>query len=307
MVIQGISYPSDFEAKKQMTELGRRMEEKSHVIAGEGSLSVRVGPNAVWITAEGAEKGALKQESFIRVDMNGKQSPGSRKPCLPEDLAVHLGVYAQNPALRGVIHGYPAGAVAYAALGCEAEAADYTPSIRALGRISLAPRQNAEGLARAAALVCRLDKGILAAGDGCFMWGESLIEAFHSLEALEYYVKVKKMLCAGEGAASRCGEMKVSTEPASSFGKKEVLETPAMAAAVSAEAVSAVGVKPLLEMEGLTPLIRPGDAAGFHLSARPEAVDSHLSAKPAATVQAQTANRAEMMAEVIRRSLSSMQ
>ena len=66
MVIQGVSYPSDFEAKKQMIELGRRMDEKSMVIAGEGSLSVRVGANAVWITAEDAEKGALKQENFIR-------------------------------------------------------------------------------------------------------------------------------------------------------------------------------------------------------------------------------------------------
>lgn len=335
MVIQGVTYPSDFEAKKQMIELGRRMDEKAHVIAGEGSLSVRVGPNAVWITAEGAEKGALKQESFIRVDMNGKQMPGSRQTRLPDDLAVHLSVYTQNPALRGILHGYPAGAVAYAALGCEVQAADYTPSVRALGRISLIPQGNAESYAKAAALVCRSDKGILIAGDGCFMWGESLMDAFHKLETLEYYVKVNRLLCGGQSAG----------------GCREIEKRPVMPAALECVGSKAAAVpylpapaaadeKRSVEMEGLTPLIRPGDTAGFCLpsgleksgegngmapAARPV---SDPAVKPAsgqamspvsgqagrtvfqqasAPASSQTVRRAEMMAEVIRRSLSSIQ
>lgn len=320
MVIQGVTYPSDFEAKKQMIELGRRMDEKAYVIAGEGSLSVRVGPNAVWITAEGAEKGALKQEHFIRVDMNGKQSPGSRQTRLPQDLAVHLQVYTQNPALRGIVHGYPAGAVAYAALGREVEAADYTPSVRALGRISLIAQGNAEDYGKAAALVCRSDKGILVAGDGCFMWGESLMEAFHKLETLEYYVKVSRLLC-GARSAQACPE-------------PEKLQQAVQRAAVPE--IPAAGV-PI--MEGLTPLIRPGEGAGFCLPPAPEkpagepipepmsrqtavavpgptpSVPGSISSVsgPASSVTAAASvvpgtavSRAEIMAEVIRRSLSSI-
>ena len=49
-MIQGVRYLSDFEAKKAMTDVGKRMAEKGYVIASDGSLSVRVGPNAVWIT-----------------------------------------------------------------------------------------------------------------------------------------------------------------------------------------------------------------------------------------------------------------
>lgn len=322
MVIQGVIYPSDFEAKKQMIEIGRRMDEKAYVIAGEGSLSVRVGPNAVWITAEGAEKGSLKQENFIRVDMNGKQSPGSRQTRLPEDLAVHLSVYAQNPALRGVIHGYPAGAVAYAALGREVQAADYTPSVRALGKISLIPQGNAESYGKAAALVCRSDHGILAAGDGGFMWGESIMEAFHKLEALEYYVKVNRLLCGARSAQDCRG-----TERLQQAVQTVVVPEPAPIA--------------MPAMAGLTPLIRPGESAGFSLpsaleksaervqpvpaagQAEPSAVRPAVPVtRPAAPAvrPAQSAagpagsaasgpsvNRAEMMAEVIRRSLSSIQ
>lgn len=364
MVIQGVSYPSDFEAKKQMIEIGRRLDEKGHVIAGEGSLSVRVGPNAVWITAQGAEKGALKQENFIRVDMNGKQSPGSRQTRLPEDAAVHLSIYTQNPALRGIIHGYPAGAVAYAALGREVQAADYTPSVRALGRISLSPSGNAEAQAKAAALVCRTDKGMLAAGDGCYMWGENLTEAFHQIEALEYYVKVSRILCAGRGAAA-CGPDGSGYVPgvgacgpdgsvygsgvgACNAGDVYAPGFDVCGAGLAAGPASGMGTAERmtepLEMDGLTPLICPGDAAGFTLPSGQEKAGNSADTVPKAAAPAlkqaampvvaravlpmtgQTAvpaagtvshaqaasqaagavSREQMMAEVIRRSLASL-
>lgn len=326
MVIQGVSYPSDFEAKKQMIEVGRRLDEKGHVIAGEGSLSVRVGPNAVWITAQGAEKGALKQENFIRVDMNGKQSPGSRQTRLPEDAAVHLSIYTQNPALRGIIHGYPAGAVAYAALGREVQAADYTPSVRALGRISLIPSGNTEAQAKAAALVCRTDKGMLAAGDGCYMWGENLTEAFHQIEALEYYVKVSRLLCAGRGAAaygpdgSGYGSGGACEPDGSGYGSGagacgpdgsgygagagESVYVPGSGVCgygvkTAAGAVSEMGAAERmtepLEMDGLTPLICPGDAAGFTLPSGQEKNGNSTGTVPkAAAAAAPTLKQAAM-------------
>ena len=311
MVIQGVSYPSDFEAKKLMIETGRRMDEKGYVIGAEGSLSVRVGPNAVWITAEGADKGALKQENFIRVDMNGKQAPGSRNTRLPEDVSVHLGIYSQNPALRGILHGYPAGAVAFAARGCEVTAADYTPSVRKLGRISLIPTGSVEETGRAAALVCKNDSGVLIAGDGCMMWGESLTEAYQKLQAVEYYVKVSSLMGCGNMSAAGC-------------------QQPPERAAV----VSPAGMPE--EIPGLTPLIRPGERAGFQLPAggdsrpvgagRPVTTAASGAMAPAAPgpvtaavgqkspVQSGAAapvngasRREQMMAEVVRRSLASLQ
>ena len=47
MVIQGVAYLSDFEAKKAIIEMARRLEAKGLLVAGDGSMSVRVGPQAV--------------------------------------------------------------------------------------------------------------------------------------------------------------------------------------------------------------------------------------------------------------------
>lgn len=258
MVIQGVSYPSDFEAKKQMIEAGKRLDQKGYVIAGEGSLSVRVGPNAVWITAEGAVKGELKQESFVRVDLNGKQTPGSRQNRVPEDLALHLHVYEQNPALRCIVHAYPPEGVALAEQGTELPAADLTPSIRELGAIPVS-LQSGEEAVRQAVLICKTQSGMVIRRDGCVMWGETLREAMCRMETLEYYGKVSRMMERGQAGCQVCSqkncrrsgtqaEMPVRTEiavPAGSYGEGNSLTG-------QRDAVQAGAV------EGLTGIIRPG-------------------------------------------------
>lgn len=283
MVIQGVAYPSDFEAKKEMIELGRRMAEKGFLIADDGSLSVRVGPNAVWITAEGADKGTLKQDQFVRVDMNGKQMLSSRTNRLPEDLPIHLQVYQQNPVLRAVIHSYPAGAVLLACKGEGVHPADYTPSVRKLGRLTLVNAANVEEKAKRAVAVCKNDSGILFSGDGCVMWGESLSEAYHRLEALEYYAAIQKSL----------GPMSV---------RQEMRET-AVSEKISCSTAFA-------GMDGLTDIIRPGDrkeeAQAFAVEVKPILVQKTLPEQKANQEQEALQKRDAMMAEVVRRSLMNL-
>lgn len=252
MVIQGVSYPSDFEAKKQMIEAGKRLDQKGYVIAGEGSISVRVGPNAVWITAEGTVKGELKQENFVRVDLNGKQTPGSRQNRVPEDLALHLRVYEQNPALRCIVHAYPPEGVVLAEQGTELPAADLTPAVRALGAIPVS-QQGGEEAVRQAALICKTQSGMVIRRDGCVMWGETLREAMCRMETLEYYGKVSRMMGSGPAGCQACRQKTCRMDsapaemavPAGNYGEGTPLTW--QKDAVQAETV-----------DGLTGIIRPG-------------------------------------------------
>lgn len=290
MVIQGVSYPSDFEAKKRMIEAGHRLDQKEYVIAGEGSLSVRVGPNAVWITADGVLKAELKQEHFIRVDMNGKPSPGSRQARLPEDLALHLEVYKQNPALRGVIHAYPAGAVAMAAAGREIPASDITPSVKALGKVPLS-RQGGEEAVRQAALLCRTENGMMIGQDGCVMWGENLTEALYRFDALEYYVKVKRILEKGkQECTSRCVNC-----------QKEVPQR-------AVQETSVVQTEERMPLPGMTGIIRPGmPFPGAHGKDEPAQPVKPITVNRPVSASAGDSQRRQMMDEVVRRSLERLQ
>jgi L-fuculose-phosphate aldolase len=262
MVVQGVKYPSDFEAKKAMIETAARLEAMGCMVAGDGSLSMRVGPNAVWITVDGADKGLLKQDSFIRVDLNGKQMPGSRQVRVPETVKIHLQVYEQNPAIRAIIHAYPISAVALGAAGKSVSPCDATPALRRLGRITLVGGYRAQNIDNAAAAAGRTDSGVIIANDGCMMWGESLAEAFGRLQALEYYAKLAR----ATGTCSISQQSGSAQSPCGSYGGATA------AACDGAEGNASVSVSGKItdgsgyvapqsdfKMEGLTAIVRPGE------------------------------------------------
>ena len=173
MVIQGVTYLSDFEAKKAIIEMARRLEAKGFLVAGDGSLSVRVGPAAVWVTIAGADKAALTQDMLVRVDLNGKAMLSAKPKPLPEDLPVHLKIYQENENVQCVMHTYPACAAVMGMQGQSVQPAAFSPAVRALGRIQLLPAQSPEALAQAVSLLCRTDKGVLLENDGCMTWGKT--------------------------------------------------------------------------------------------------------------------------------------
>ena len=135
MVIQGVSYLSDFEAKKAIIETARRLEGRGFMTAGDGSISVRVGPNAVWATVDGADKAALTQDMLVRVDLNGRGDLGPRAKPLGEDLAIHLKIYQENENVQCVLHVYPPCAEVVSRQGQGLPAASFSPSVRKLGRV----------------------------------------------------------------------------------------------------------------------------------------------------------------------------
>lgn len=213
MVIQGVSYLSDFEAKKAIIEAARRLENRGFLPAGDGSLSVRVGPNAVWVTVDGADKAALTQDMLVRVDLNGKGNLSAHQKPLGEDLPIHLNIYRENENIQCVLHAYPPCA---AALKQSLPAADYSPSVRKLGRLERLTGLSGEALAKAAALRSRSDSGALLEGDGCLFWAKTPVEVCRLAEALHYRWMVEDALrhagcaqCACCGSCTgqpRCGE-----------------------------------------------------------------------------------------------------
>lgn len=185
MVIQGVTYLSDFEAKKAIMEMARRLEAKGWLVAGDGSMSVRVGPQAVWVTVAGADKAALTQDMLVRVDMNGKAMLSAKPKPLPEDLPIHLKIYQENENAQCVMHTYPACAAVMGMQGQTVQPAAFSPAVRALGRVQLLPAQNVDAQAQAVSLLCRTDKAVLLENDGCLTWGKTPADAAHLVEALD--------------------------------------------------------------------------------------------------------------------------
>ena len=81
MVIQALLTSQTLRQKSHHGN-GPSLEAKGWLVAGDGSMSVRVGPQAVWVTVAGADKAALTQDMLVRVDMNGKAMLSAKpSPC----------------------------------------------------------------------------------------------------------------------------------------------------------------------------------------------------------------------------------
>ena len=50
MMIQGVKHMTDFEAKKAILDIGKRMYDKGFVASNDGNISCKVGTNAIWTT-----------------------------------------------------------------------------------------------------------------------------------------------------------------------------------------------------------------------------------------------------------------
>ena len=194
MIIQGVSYLSDFEAKKAITAEAARLCLRGWMLAGDGSLSVRVGPNAIWVTVQGADKANLTQDKLVRIDLNGKQMATNKPKPLGEDIEAQLKIYKENDRVRSIIHAYPISAIEFSAKDLSAEAADFTPAVRRLGRIRLIEPLGSSRAAGDASLLAKNDNGVIIRGDGCMMWGETPHEAADYVELLDYYCKAAKAL-----------------------------------------------------------------------------------------------------------------
>lgn len=179
-------YMSDFEAKKAMIEIGKRMADKGYVIADDGSLSVRIGPNAVWMTTADAVKGEMSQDMMVKVDLDGKPMLGTRVRELPEEMRIHLKIYRENPEIRTVIHGYPPVTTGMGMRGQAIGGVGVTKTLRKLGRVPLIPYKDVDTAARETGAAAGNGKGVLFQSNGCMTWGETPLEAFFMLEAMEY-------------------------------------------------------------------------------------------------------------------------
>lgn len=308
MVIQGVAYLSDFEAKKAIIEAARRLEGRGFLPAGDGSLSVRVGPNAVWVTVDGADKAALTQDMLVRVDLNGKGNLSAHPKPLGEDLPIHLSIYRENENVQCVLHAYPPCA---AALDGDLPAANYSPSVRKLGRLERLSGLSGEALAKAAALRSRSDSGALLEGDGCLFWAKTPVEVCRLAEALHYRWTVEDALrhtgCAGCEARSRREHTRPQADVSDANRPEGAALRPEMAERDNnrggiAHATASAG------LTGVTGLIRPGQSLPPLPGKQADpAVQTPLPAPvPSAPSPAADCPKADAMAEVVRRVLQNL-
>ncbi|MDD6763466.1 MAG: class II aldolase/adducin family protein [Clostridiales bacterium] len=214
-------YKSDYEIKKEMCEIGRRIYNDGFVAANDGNFSVKIDENTFYVTPTGVSKGFMTPEMICKVDGKGnlKEANGQWRPS--SEFKMHLKVYQERPDVNAVVHAHPPIATSFAIAGVSLDKLIMPEAIIFLGAVPIAQYGTPSTMEIPESLTPYLQDydAILLANHGALTFGCDLNTAFFRMESTEFYAKLLmySRLIGGEKEIP-CGEVKKLIDLRKQFG-----------------------------------------------------------------------------------------
>ena len=183
---------NEWEIRKQIIEMGRRIWVRGFVAANDGNISVRLNDSEILTTPHGVSKGFMTMDMIIKCDRTGKVVSGSRDYHPSSELKMHLDVYRERPDIRSVVHAHPQYATSFAVAGIPLNKCVLPEAIIVIGAVPIAPYglpSTMEIPDRARPFI-RTSDAILLENHGALTLGTSLLDAYHKMETLEHTASI---------------------------------------------------------------------------------------------------------------------
>mgnify|MGYP000944432002 CR=1 FL=1 len=182
--------PSEFELRRNICEVGRRIWERGFVAANDGNITVRLGDKYLLTTPTGVSKGFMTPDMIIKADMQGKQLSGHLKPS--SELKMHLAVYEMRPDVKSVVHAHPPNATAFAVAGMPIHKPIMPEVVISLGWIPVARygTPSTDELPKALKDHLGCHDAILLENHGAITVGSDLFNAYYKMETIELAAQI---------------------------------------------------------------------------------------------------------------------
>lgn len=180
---------NEFEIKKQICEIGKRIYDKGMVASNDGNISVKISDNEFLCTPTGVSKGFMTPEYICKVDKDGKvlQANGNFKPS--SEIKMHMRVYKERPDVGAVVHAHPLYATGFAIAGIPLTQPIMPEAVIALGCVPIAEygTPSTEEIPNAVAKYLQSFDAVLLENHGALSYSDNLLNAYHKMESLEFY------------------------------------------------------------------------------------------------------------------------
>lgn len=177
--------PSEFEVKRDIIEVGRRIYNRGFVAANDGNITVRIGPDEVLTTPTGVSKGFMTPDMIIKVDMDGTVKSGKWKPS--SELKMHLQVYREREDVNAVVHAHPPHATAFAVAGIPLKKPIMPEVVISLGWVPVAEygTPSTEEIPQAISKYLQCYDALLLENHGALTVGTDVYNAYFKMETLD--------------------------------------------------------------------------------------------------------------------------
>ncbi|HCF56618.1 MAG TPA: class II aldolase family protein, partial [Myxococcales bacterium] len=117
--------------RKEAIAVCQRLAALGLIGAGEGNVSIRLGPRRVLTTPSGTNKALLDAHQLVVTDPSGAKIVGARGPST--ELRMHLAVYRRRAEVGAIVHAHPPTAIALTLAGIDLSAPVLPEAVTALG------------------------------------------------------------------------------------------------------------------------------------------------------------------------------
>ena len=183
---------NEFEIKKLMCDIGRRVYNKGMVAANDGNFSVKLNDNEFLCTPTGVSKGFMTPEYICKVDAKGNliQANGNFKPS--SEIKMHMRVYEKRPDVGAVVHAHPSFATSFAIAGIPLTQPIMPEAVIALGCVPIAKygTPGSYEIPDAVEEYLPYFDQVLLESHGALTWSTDLLSAYHKMESVEFYAEL---------------------------------------------------------------------------------------------------------------------
>ena len=135
----GEKMQNEYEIKKEMCEIGRRVYNRGMVAANDGNFSVKLNDHEFLCTPTGVSKGFMTPEYICKVDENGNVLQANKGFRPSSEIKMHMRVYQKRPDVKSVVHAHPLYATTFAIAGIPLTQPIMPEAVIALGCVPIAP------------------------------------------------------------------------------------------------------------------------------------------------------------------------
>lgn len=182
----------EYEIKKQICEIGKRMYERKMVAANDGNISVRLNDHEFLCTPTGVSKGYMSPECICKIDehCNLIESNDGFRPS--SEMKMHMRVYEKRSDIGAVVHAHPVFCTSFAAAGIPLTQPIISEAVVSLGSVPIAEY----GTPSTNEIPDNLEKylpyydAVLLENHGALTYSADLNAAYMKMESIEFYAEL---------------------------------------------------------------------------------------------------------------------
>ena len=183
---------SELDIKKEMCEIGKRVYDRGMVASNDGNFSVKLNDNEYLCTPTGVSKGFMTPEYICKVDAKGNILEANEVFRPSSEIKMHMRIYEKRPDVKAVVHAHPMYATTFAIAGKPLMEPIMPEAVIFLGGVPLAKYGTPSTMEIPDAVEEFLEDydAVLLENHGALTYSDSLLNAYHKMESVEFYARL---------------------------------------------------------------------------------------------------------------------